>query len=300
MHYIEALNTVYMPWTKGEEVNFAISRDGGTTWTNCVVSSGDTVKGGTAGFAVADNDAAGNVYVVWADSARFHTYMSVLTADKLAACNEPVGSVAADKTSGGQPVVNPGWSSPAQVDRDSVRTTVFPWVAAGGAPGRVAVAFYGTASDGDPNSGDFNAAWDVYVNQSLNALDASRTFSQVKATTHPFHYDSICLNGLGCDLAVPPGHRTLADFIAIDYSPMDGRLSVVFNRDNKKPDEPLGHIGTPMVATQIAGPSNNGGTVSVTGHAVVRTSSPDPAGDALSTYSLTAPGVAPPDPPTKN
>ena len=134
-----------------------------------------------------------------------------------------------------------------QVDRDAVRTTVFPWVAAGGAPGRVAVAFYGTTSDGDPNSGDFNAAWNVYVNQSLNALDATRTFSQVQATTHPIHYDSICLNGLGCDLAVPPGDRTLADFFAIGYDPSSGRLSVVYDRDNKKPDDDLGHIATPMV-----------------------------------------------------
>src|SRR5256885_7685802 len=99
--------------------------------------------------------------------------------------------------------------------------------------------------------------------RSLNALDASRTFSQVKATTHPFHYDSICLNGLGCDLAVPPGDRTLADFFAIAYNPVDGRLSVVFNRDNKKPDESLGHIGTPMVVSQIAGPSDNGATIGV-------------------------------------
>ena len=53
--YIGSSGTAYMPWTKGEEVNFAISRDGGTTWTNCVVAKGDTVKGGTAGFAVADN-----------------------------------------------------------------------------------------------------------------------------------------------------------------------------------------------------------------------------------------------------
>ena len=45
----------------------------------------------------------------------------------------------------GQPTVD---SRPrprrSQVDRDAVRTTVFPWIAAGGAPGRVAVAFYGT------------------------------------------------------------------------------------------------------------------------------------------------------------
>jgi hypothetical protein len=139
--YIASTGTAYMPWTKGEEVNFAISRDGGTTWTNCVVAKGDTVKGGTAGFAVADHDSAGNVYVVWADSSRFHTYMSVLAAGSVAGCNEPVDTVRADKASGGQPTVNPGWSTPVQVDRDAVRTTVFPWVAAGGAPGRVAVTF---------------------------------------------------------------------------------------------------------------------------------------------------------------
>jgi hypothetical protein len=298
MRFIASQNIVYMPWTKGEQVNLAVSRDGGTTWSDCKVASGATVTGGTAGFAVADHDSAGNVYVVWADSSDYHTWLSVLSADKLAACNQPVADVAA--TADGEPTVDPGFSAPLQVDRDAVRTTVFPWVAAGGAPGRVAVAFYGTTSDGDPNSGDFKAAWNVYVAQSLNALDASRTVSQVQATTHPFHYDSICLNGLGCDLAVPAGDRTLADFFAIGFNPTNGRLSVVFDRDNKKPDESLGHIATPMVVTQIAGPSNNGGTVAVTGHDVVRSSTVDPTGDAQSAYSLMTPGVAPPDPPTKN
>jgi hypothetical protein len=158
---------------------------------------------------------------------------------------------------------------------------------------------HGTASDGDPNSGEFDAAWDVYVNQSLNALDASRTFSQVKATTHPMHYDSICLNGLACDLASPPGDRSMADFFAIDFSPTSGKLSVVFNRTNKKPDEELGHVAAPMVTTQIAGPSNGGGTLSA-GRAVVRTSTADPTGDALAPYSLTAPLVVPPPPPSQN
>ncbi len=297
--YIASSGTAYMPWTKGEQVNFAISRDGGTTWTNCVVATGDTVKGGTAGFTVADHDSAGNVYVVWADSSRFHTYMSVLAAANVAGCNEPVETVRNDKASSGQPTANPGWSTPVQVDRDAVRTTVFPWVAAGGAPGRVAVTFYGTPSDGDPNSGEFDAAWDVYVNQSLNALDASRTFSQVKATTHPFHYDSICLNGLACDLSAPAGDRTLADFFAIDFSPATGKLSVVFNRTNKKPDEELGHVAAPMVTTQVGGPSNRGGTVAA-GRVVVRTATEDATGDALAPYSLTAPGVVPPTPPSQN
>jgi hypothetical protein len=297
LRYITGSATVYMPWTKGEAVNLAVSRDGGTTWTNCKVASGDAVAGGTAGFAVADHDSAGNVYVVWADSADYHTWMSVLPAAKLAGCNEPVDTVAGSDT--GQPSVDPGFSAPLQVDRDSVSTTVFPWVAAGGAPGRVAVAFYGTTSEGDPNSGEFDAAWDVYVNQSLNALDAARTFSQVQATTHPFHYDSICLNGLGCDLAAPAGDRSLADFFAIAYNPVSGRLSVVFNRTNKAPDEALGRLAAPMVVTQAAGPSN-GGTTLTAAPAALRSSSPDPTGDALSSYSLAAPGVAPPQPPTTN
>ena len=77
-----------------------------------------------------------------------------------------------------------------------------------------AVVFAGTETDGNPNVGTFNASWDIYVNQSLNAAASDATFSQVKATTHPFHYDSICLNGLGCDLSVPPGDRSMADFFA--------------------------------------------------------------------------------------
>src|SRR3954466_707142 len=298
MHWIPSLHTVVMAWTKSEQVNLAISQDEGDTWTDCVVAKGATVAGGTAGFATADVDSTGNVYVAWADSADYHTWLASLHAADVTKCNQSITDVEA--TSDGQPTVQPGFTAPVQMDRDAVRTTVFPWVAAGGAPGRVAVAFYGSTRDGDPNTSGFRAAWDVYVNQSLNALDATRTFSQVQATTHPFHYDSICLNGLGCDLAVPPGDRTLADFFAIGFNQANGRLSVVFDRDNKKPDEDLGHIATPMVVTQIAGPSNNGSTIAVTGHDVVRNSSTDPTGDAQSNYSLTAPGVAPPSPPTKN
>jgi hypothetical protein len=290
---------VYMPWTKGEEVNLAVSRDHGQTWTDCKVASGDTVKGGTAGFSVADHDSAGNVYVVWADSANYHTWMATLSASKLDSCNEPVAKVAANKDASGnttgQPTVDPGFTAPVQVDRDAVRTTVFPWVAAGGAPGRVAVAFYGTTSDGDPNTGTFKAAWNVYVSQSL---DGGQNFGQVQATTHPFHYDSICLNGLGCDIAQPPGDRSLADFFAIGFNPKDGKLSVVFDRTNKKPDDALGRVASVTVATQDGGPSNGGGTVA--GRPVVADSASDPTGDALSNYSLMAVGPPPPPALTRN
>jgi hypothetical protein len=55
-----------------------------------------------------------------------------------------------------------------------------------------------------------------------------------------------------------------------------------------------------MVVTQTAGPSNGGGSVTPDPRPVVRTSSADAAGDALSNYSLTAVGATPPPPPTKN
>jgi hypothetical protein len=294
MRYDAAHNIAFFAWDRGgpdgEHVNLSISRDGGLTWTDCLAAVAPAT--GTL-FPTADSDSAGNIYVAYGEALKFHTYMVSLPAAKVIDCDQSVTATA------GLPTKNPGFSAPVQVDRDAVRTTVFPWLVAGGAPGRVAVVFAGTETDGNPNSGNFKASWDIYVNQSLNALDAGATFSQVKATTHPFHYDSICLNGLGCDLAVPPGDRSMADFISIDFNPADGRLFATFNRANKKPDESSGHVASPMVVTQIAGPSNGGGSVTAR-PAPLRTSSTDATGDALSSYSLLGVGVPPPAPPTTN
>ena len=277
----------------GDQVNISFSTDRGATWRNC----GAAVALGTMTlFPTADHDSAGNIYLVYGENALFHTYMVSTSAAKLIAnCTENPA------TSSALPSLVPAaFSEPVQVDRDAILSTVFPWVTAGGAPGHVAVVFAGTETQGNPNSGDFDASWDIYVNQSLNATDPGATFSQVKATTHPFHYDSICLNGLGCDLSVPPGDRSMADFFALDYNPVNKRIYVTFNRTNKKPDEDLGHVASPMVVTQIAGPSLGGGTVAIADRTPLRTSSVDQTGDALSSYSILAPAVAPPAPPTTN
>lgn len=291
IRYDAAHDVVFFAWDKkgsgadtGEIfINLSVSLDKGQTWTTCRAA---TAPVDTAGFVTADNDRDGNIYLAYTEAQRYHTYMTALKAADVSKCNTP--------TSVALPTNNPGFSTPVQVDRNNVRSTVFSWLTAGPEPGRIAVAFYGTESDGDPNVGTFDASWDVYVNQSLNALAPDATFSQVKATTHPFHYDSICLNGLGCDLAVPPGDRSLADFFAIDYNPVTKKLSVVFNRTNKKPDEATGHIASPMAATQISGPSNGGGTLPAPTRPVVRTSSSDPIGDAQSSYSTLFPLTASP------
>ena len=297
---------VYFPWDRsrppdptdpdapfGTQINISFSTDRGATWRNC----GGSVALGTATlFATADHDNAGNIYVVYGENALFHTYMITTSAAKLIANCTHNPATTADLPD----LVPAAWSAPVQVDRDAVRTTVFPWVTAGGEPGRVAITFAGTETQGNPNTGTFDASWDIYVNQSLNALSADATFSQVKATTHPFHYDSICLNGLGCDLSVPPGDRSMADFFALDYNPVDKKIYVTFNRTNKKPGEDVGHVATPMVVTQVAGPSLGGGTVGpIESRTPLRSASPDQAGDALSSYSIMGVGVVP-DPATTN
>jgi hypothetical protein len=291
MRYDAAHDVVMFGWDKRESppgsdaINLSVSFDKGATWSTCRVSSAPV---DAAGFVTADYDRDGNIYVAYADKREYHTWLTVLQHENVSKCNNPTTA---------QPVSNPGFSAPVQVDRDAVRTTVFPWLTAGPEPGRVAVAFYGTPSDGNPNVGTFDASWDVYVNQSLNALStdpsAPVTFSQIKATTHPFHYDSICLNGLGCDLAVPPGDRSLADFFAIDYNPQSKAVGVVFNRTNKRPDEPVGHVGSPMFLIQTGGPSNGGGTIGPAARLVVRSTSSDPGGDALSSYSTLTPAPPP-------
>lgn len=271
-------------------VNFAISDTTGLKWNNCVVATYKTDDiGGLQAFTVADADNKGNIYLAFAEKKSFHTYLTTLPVSKLAQCKG--GNTSAYRDPKLKP--SPPWSAPVQVDRDAVPTTVFPWLTAGGEPGRVAVAFYGTETDGDPNLGrdadgiaKFKASWDVYVNQSLNALSTDRTFSQVKATTHPMHYDQVCLGGLGCATG---GDRTLGDFFAIGYGAATGKLSVVINRNNKRPDDKEGGVSTPVVLTQNAGPSNGGTNLGSALRPALRASSVDPSGDALVGYSSLVP-----------
>ena len=274
---------VFFAWTKGSNVNLSVSYDNGGSFVDCVAA---VAPGGpSTNFATADADGAGNIYLAYAEKDTFHTYLVTLPHSSLANCNQLIGN---NPVTAALPKNDPqavGFSTPLQVDRGNVRTTVFPWVAAEGAPGHVAVAFYGTQTDGNPNLGTFKASWNVYVNESLNALSLGRTFSQVTATTHPMHYDSICLNGLGCDLSQPPGDRSLADFFAVKYNPASHRLQVVYDNDAKIPGEAAGHVASPMVVTQIGGPSLSGGTVSGGNSPVLRQSSTDPTGDALAMYS---------------
>ncbi|HVF61302.1 MAG TPA: post-COAP-1 domain-containing protein [Thermoanaerobaculia bacterium] len=298
IRYDDAHDLVYFAWddnpAAGNVVALSVSKDKGRTWTACKV---DVMPGTTTLFASADHDSAGNIYVAYGENVTFHTYVRVLPYGGADKCNQAAS----------QPITpsspDPGFLPRVQVDRDAVRSTVFPWVTAGSAPGHVAVAFLGTETNGNPNLGTFKASWDLYVNVSTNMLSTDPanppTFRQAKATTHPMHYDSICLNGLGCDISIPPGDRSMADFIAVDYNPITEKLTAVFNRTNKKPDEASGHVATTMAVTQTGGPTLGESTLTPA-KPVVRTSDVDPAGDSLSSYSSVAPLLVPPAPATRN
>ena len=205
-----------------------------------------------------------------------------------------------DKCVNGADSVVVGQDRKIRLNQGAIETTVMPWIVASGEPGRFAVSFYGTDQVGDPNAGTFKAAWNVYVSMTLDALSPSPEVAQVKASSHPTHFDSICLNGTLCDVVM--GDRSLVDYFAMDLNPVDGRLSIVYNNAAKLPGEAEGHVGLSVVMTQASGPSLLGGTLSPK-RPRVRTTSSDPAGDALSPYGnlCTLPPAVPcPAPATAN
>ena len=264
---------VYFGYNRGNNVYLASSVDGGDSWRNCLVA--ETENDPSNGFVVVDHDLEGNLYASWGEKGTeedaFRAMYSWLPNAAIAGCESEDD--------------NPGWSTPVQVDQAPVRTLVFPWLVASGAPGRVAVTWYGSTSDGVADSDEFKGAWDVYVAQTTDAMAPEPVWTQVKATTHPMHYDQICLSGLACTAG---GDRSLADFFAMALDPISRRLIVVYNESGKIPEGTNGPIAIPNVLVQNTGPSNLGGADLTVRREVVRTSSADPEGDADAPYSISS------------
>ncbi|MDQ3910620.1 MAG: exo-alpha-sialidase [Actinomycetota bacterium] len=270
---------VYGTYTNGNKVMVFRSYDQGQTFSRFEVVTAEGRPDNL--FPSIDIDTGGNLYVAWIEKGSFNAYYSY------------------SKNRGRT------WSEKQQVNREGASTTVMPWISAG-SPGRVAVSFYCSPVDGNPEIGDntetpkeegFKGPWGVCMNQSLNALGQGADFSQVKVTHHPIHWDSICLSGLACD--TNGGDRTLLDFFQNRIDPRDGRLSVVFNESNKRPrvDE-TGPIAIVTYAKQKSGPSlyESQGTVPADPRDIVRSSSTDPTGDAEFDFS----SLRPTPPPRRN
>jgi hypothetical protein len=161
-----------------------------------------------------------------------------------------------------------------------------PWIVAG-SPGRIAISFYCSSVDGEPETSDYRAPWYVCVNESFNALSGSADFSQVRATTHPNHWDQICTGGTGCALG---GDRTLYDFFTMRADPRTGRLFVVFTQSNKISGETEGAISLDIIVKQKAGPSLfKGKTIVPDRRRIRRNRAVDPKDDALFDFSSFGP-----------
>jgi hypothetical protein len=271
---------IYFGYNRGNNVYLGLSVDSGDTWRQCLIAKTDNAP--SNGFVTVDHDNAGNLYAAWGEKGgkadAFAARYSWLPVSKIAGCKSEA--------------TNPGWAAPQRIDQSPVQTLVFPWLTASGQPGRVAIAWYGSTADGVADSATFKGPWDVYVAQTVNGMAAKASFTQVKATTHPLHYDQVCLSGLACTTG---GDRSLADFFAIAVDPTTKRLVIVYDESGKLPDGANGPVAIPNVLVQNTGPSNLGGDVAMR-RPVLRTEQADPAGDAQSPYSVSSLSVpvAPP------
>lgn len=241
-----------------------------TSDRNCTRGRPDNI------FPSIAQDAAGTLYIAWTEAGTYNTYYAFST--------------------------NSGttWSPKVQVNRDDIFSTVLPWIDAGDA-GRIAISFYGTPVDGNPQLGTFRGPWHVYVNtvtgaSTLPTNPNDKPISQTRVTTHPIHWNSICLSGLGCSLTTPPGDRTLLDLFQVKHDPQ-GRIRVTYNESNKRYTDDLGPIAIVNYSKQIAGPDLIGAAEPPDTRPVIGFGRNDPRGDARFPFSFFPSEAAPPSPP---
>jgi hypothetical protein len=224
-------------------------------------------------FPVLTQDGARNLYAVWVEDKTYSVYYSWAAPG---ADNEW-------KT----------WSAPKKISVAPANVNVFPWVAAGKAPGVVDVAWYGTnktlaqlGSSGP--SAKLGQTWDLFFTQLNHANSSAPASQQVKAAPHPMHYNDICLLGTLCISGA--GNRNQADFFKMVIDPRNGRARIIYTDSSNRlsqaggTDTAADHQGAALdtIVTQ------NTGYSALTGQPLVPYESTqpvsaitDPAGDAL-------------------
>jgi hypothetical protein len=132
------------------------------------------------------------------------------------------------------------WHAPIKVNRPPANVNVFPWIAAGKAPGLVDIAWYGTKStlkelgSAGP-SAKKGETWDLWFAQVDHASSRSPHVVQVKAAPHPMHYNDICLLGTKC--ITGQGNRNQADFFKMTINPRNGRAMIIYTDSSNRLSE---------------------------------------------------------------
>ena len=188
---------------QGTQYIVAISRDKGATFTFHRVAldkSGATL----VWAATIGSDTAGKLYFTWSDSK--NSYLNTSTDGGL------------------------HWSASRKLNLPGT-AAVYPTVAGGG-PGRVDVAWYGTPRAGDSNDAKKmgpptkkgSTPWAVYVARSTNG---GKTFS-IRKVTGTIHLGVLCTHGSGCN---GDGSRNLLDDFGIAINPKTGLDSITYTAD---------------------------------------------------------------------
>lgn len=119
------------------------------------------------------------------------------------------------------------WTPPIRVNTPDLKANVMPAVVGGLGNNEVAIGWFGTSTNPDPNYQ--KSKWRYYVSTSF---DGGKHFNQTTVTPNYIHYGDICTQGLFCGL-IPgqPSNRNLADFDSLAINPLSGQLIVAFPGD---------------------------------------------------------------------
>ncbi len=169
---------IYVPYTGcGNTPTIAMSKDEGTTWTSIRPAPRSKVNGGDPSLAV---DSKNNLYLLWNDSDR-----------------KPV---LATSTNAGKT-----WSAPVDVAAPGVKRTNLATLTVG-APGKIAVAYYGTSAETDKG-----ALWNGYLMSGVDVLGNKPVFFSA-SVNDPKH-------ALKVDDCGPGRCGRVLDFIDVEIAP---------------------------------------------------------------------------------
>jgi hypothetical protein len=274
-------------WTESPNLDAALCAN-----PTCVDSSGNAEEIAGENFATIARDSAGYLYVTFTAGPLDHANSNDPNFGALTA-PEQIYVVHSLEPAGSNPSAIT-WSAPERITGSglSAGTNTFPWITAG-SDGRVAVAWYhaaetseqGTCASGSGTctlygaSSLQNAEWSVQMGQSLNAHDASPSYTTADVSEAYVKHGPICTNGIGCATG---GDRSLGDFLEVTTDNQGAALvSYVFDtsRDTSDGED----SGPEVVSRQISGPSLLASTPAVTqgnGPGIPMGSVTDPTGDA--------------------